>query len=77
VTLASELVEGRPDLPPLVFLHGGLASLALWRDFPSQVASACGSPTTLVYSRRGHGHSPPAELPRPSTCWARSPAPSS
>ena len=67
VSVESELVEGRPDLPPLVFLHGGLGSLALWRDFPTRVAAACGSPTALVYTRRGHGHSPPAELPRPVT----------
>ena len=41
--------------------------LALWRDFPQRVAAACGGPTTLVYSRRGYGHSPPAALPRPVT----------
>jgi pimeloyl-ACP methyl ester carboxylesterase len=67
VTLERELVAGRPDLPPLVFLHEGLGSLALWRDFPVRVAAACGGPTTLVYSRAGYGHSPPASLPRPVT----------
>jgi pimeloyl-ACP methyl ester carboxylesterase len=67
VSLERELVAGRPDLPPLVFLHEGLGSLARWRDFPHRVAAACGGPTTLVYSRRGYGHSPPAALPRPVT----------
>jgi pimeloyl-ACP methyl ester carboxylesterase len=67
VTLERELVAGRPDLPPLVFLHEGRGSLALWRDFPVRVAAACGGPTTLVYSRAGYGHSPPASLPRPVT----------
>jgi len=65
VRLERELVPDRPDLAPLVFLHEGLGSLALWRDFPRRVAVACGGPTTLVYSRRGYGHSPPASRPRP------------
>jgi pimeloyl-ACP methyl ester carboxylesterase len=67
VTGERELVPGRADLPPLVFLHEGLGSLALWRDFPRRVAAACGGPTTLVYSRPGYGHSPPAWLRRPVT----------
>jgi pimeloyl-ACP methyl ester carboxylesterase len=67
VRLDRELVPGRPDLPPLVFLHEGLGSLALWRDFPHRVAAACGGRTTLVYSRAGYGQSPPARLPRPVT----------
>ncbi len=50
--------------PTLVFLHEGLGSASLWRDFPRRLAdeSGCGA---LVYSRRGYGSSPPAELPRP------------
>jgi len=51
--------------PTLVFLHEGLGSIALWRDFPEAVRSACGEPAMLVYSRHGHGHSTPAALPRP------------
>jgi pimeloyl-ACP methyl ester carboxylesterase len=40
----------------LVFLHEGLGSLGLWRDFPAEVCrrSACRG---LVYSRWGHGRS--------------------
>jgi pimeloyl-ACP methyl ester carboxylesterase len=53
--------------PPLVFLHEGLGSIELWRDFPDAVRAGLGGPPTLVYSRRGHGHSDGAELPRPVT----------
>lgn len=44
--------------PTLVFLHGGLACLATWRDFPDQLTQATGC-SALVYSRRGHGASDP------------------
>ena len=40
----------------LVFLHEGLGSAALWRDFPAAVAAATGYPA-LVYSRYGYGGS--------------------
>jgi pimeloyl-ACP methyl ester carboxylesterase len=43
---------------PLVFLHEGLGSVALWRSFPGDVRRACGRPRTIVYSRHGYGHSP-------------------
>ena len=42
--------------PTLVFLHEGLGSVAMWRDFPSRVAQASGC-RTLVYSRYGYGQS--------------------
>ena len=42
--------------PPLVFLHEGLGSVALWRDFPDKVARRLGAPA-LVYSRFGYGRS--------------------
>ncbi|EWY38008.1 alpha/beta hydrolase [Skermanella stibiiresistens SB22] len=52
--------EGRPTL---VFLHEGLGSIGLWRDFPDKVAAAsrCGA---LVYSRHGYGRSERLERPR-------------
>lgn len=56
------LEEGRPG-PTLVFLHEGLGSVDLWKDFPQEVAQAAGSPA-LVYSRRGYGRSDPLEGPR-------------
>jgi pimeloyl-ACP methyl ester carboxylesterase len=42
--------------PTLVFLHEGLGSVALWRDFPQRVADAIGHPA-LMYSRAGYGRS--------------------
>jgi len=42
--------------PTLVFLHEGLGSVAMWRDFPACVAQATGC-RTLVYSRYGYGQS--------------------
>jgi pimeloyl-ACP methyl ester carboxylesterase len=53
-------VRGRPTL---VFLHEGLGSVAMWRDFPSRVAHACGC-DALVYSRHGYGRSEPLDAPR-------------
>ncbi|HYS10977.1 MAG TPA: alpha/beta hydrolase [Myxococcales bacterium] len=55
---------GEPLGPTLVFLHEGLGSLALWRDFPERVSKATGLPA-FVYSRAGHGSSDPAPMPRP------------
>jgi pimeloyl-ACP methyl ester carboxylesterase len=55
---------GRPGGPTLVFLHEGLGSVALWRDFPQRVADATGLPA-FVYSRAGYGQSEPTALPRP------------
>jgi pimeloyl-ACP methyl ester carboxylesterase len=49
--------------PPLVFLHEGLGSVAMWRDFPARVAAATGS-ETFVYSRRGYGRSAKIAAPR-------------
>ncbi len=42
----------RPGLPPLVLLHEGLGSVALWRDLPQQLARATGA-GGVVYRRRG------------------------
>lgn len=50
--------------PTLVFLHEGLGSVSMWRDFPDRLAldTGCGA---LIYSRAGYGTSDPAPLPRP------------
>jgi len=42
--------------PTLIFLHEGLGSVALWRDFPQRVADATARPA-LIYSRAGYGRS--------------------
>jgi pimeloyl-ACP methyl ester carboxylesterase len=41
---------------PLVFLHEGLGSIRMWRDFPARAARATGS-RALVYDRYGYGDS--------------------
>jgi pimeloyl-ACP methyl ester carboxylesterase len=50
------IAGARPEAPPLLFLHEGLGSVAMWRDFPARLAAATGSPA-LVYSRFGYGGS--------------------
>jgi pimeloyl-ACP methyl ester carboxylesterase len=42
----------------LVFLHEGLGSLAMWRDWPQKLCAATGR-AGLVFSRRGYGQSEP------------------
>ena len=47
--------------PLLIFLHEGLGSLAMWKDFPQQLCLAAGC-RGLVYSRPGYGRSTPRAL---------------
>jgi pimeloyl-ACP methyl ester carboxylesterase len=56
-------LAGAPSMSTLVFLHEGLGSMAMWRDFPQRVADATGHPA-LVYSRAGYGRSSPLIAPR-------------
>jgi pimeloyl-ACP methyl ester carboxylesterase len=44
--------------PLIVFLHEGLGSVALWRDFPDTLCAAAKC-RGLVYSRPGYGRSTP------------------
>ena len=54
-----------PDVAStVVMLHEGLGCVALWRDFPEQLAAATGL-GVFAYSRAGYGQSDPAPLPRP------------
>ena len=46
------------DQPLMVFLHEGLGSLAMWKDFPQTLCDALGC-RGLVYSRPGYGRSTP------------------
>ncbi len=56
----------RRAAPLLVFLHEGLGSVAMWRDFPQRLCDALGC-RGLVYSRPGYGRS----TPRPhDEAWA-------
>jgi pimeloyl-ACP methyl ester carboxylesterase len=52
--------DGRPTL---VFLHEGLGSIAMWRDFPVRAARAMQC-DAVVYSRYGYGNSDPLAEPR-------------
>jgi len=64
VTVASHRIEyeriavASVPRPTLVFLHEGLGSVAMWRDFPGRVAHAA-SCDAVVYSRYGYGRSDP------------------
>lgn len=56
----------RPRTPPatdaprplIVFLHEGLGSLSMWKDWPQRLCDAAGC-DGLVYSRPGYGRSTP------------------
>jgi pimeloyl-ACP methyl ester carboxylesterase len=52
----------RSDAPVIVFLHEGLGSLTMWREYPQALCAAAGA-RGLVYSRYGYGRS----TPRPAT----------
>lgn len=47
-----------PRAPLVVFLHEGLGSVSMWRDFPEPACRAAGV-RGLVYSRPGYGRSTP------------------
>lgn len=53
----------RPGAPAMVFLHEGLGSVSMWRDFPQRVADASGC-EAIVFSRHGYGKSTPIAEPR-------------
>lgn len=55
----------RTEAPLIVFLHEGLGSVAMWRDFPQQLCDAVGA-RGLVYSRPGYGRSTPRD---PEEAW--------
>lgn len=48
----------RTNAPLIVFLHEGLGSLSMWKDFPQCMCDALGC-RGLVYSRPGYGDSTP------------------
>ena len=50
----------RAHRPLVVFLHEGLGSVALWRDFPKRFCDAM-QMRGLVFSRKGYGQSTPRE----------------
>lgn len=52
------LNRDKENAPLIVFLHEGLGSLSMWRDFPQRLCQASGC-RGLVYSRPGYGSSTP------------------
>jgi pimeloyl-ACP methyl ester carboxylesterase len=46
------------NAPLMLFLHEGLGSVAMWRDFPEQLCQQGGF-TGLIFSRTGYGRSSP------------------
>jgi pimeloyl-ACP methyl ester carboxylesterase len=64
VRIEHRWVEGPASAPLLVFLHEGLGSVAMWKDFPDRLCAACGV-RGLVYSRPGYGRSTPRPPERP------------
>ena len=58
--------RAREDDEPLVFLHEGLGSVSMWRDFPRLLCDDLGR-RGLVYSRPGYGRS---TARAPAEAWA-------
>ena len=58
------IARGRSQAPLVVFLHEGLGSLSMWRDFPDALCAAAGA-RGLVYSRPGYGRSTPRPAGEP------------
>lgn len=52
-----------PARPTLVFLHGGLDCIPMWRGLPEALVAATGLPA-LIYERWGHGSSDRLTLPK-------------
>ncbi|MFC7408575.1 alpha/beta fold hydrolase [Hydrogenophaga atypica] len=65
VAIEHQWIEAGPSNGPLlVFLHEGLGSVSMWRDFPSRLCERLGW-QGLVYSRPGYGQSTPRPLDEP------------
>ena len=65
-------IPGPQDRAPLVFLHEGLGSVAMWQQrgqhWPSELCAATGRAGWL-YSRRGYGQSDPVADVRGPSRW--------
>ncbi len=61
-----DAARDRRRSPPLVFLHEGLGSVEMWKDFPDRLCTAAGL-RGLVWSRPGYGRSTPRA---PGERWA-------
>jgi len=55
--------DNKPDSPTLVFLHEGLGSVSMWKEFPEQLVELTGL-NAFIYSRQSYGKSSPLPSPR-------------
>ena len=60
-----ERIAGAANAAPIVVLHEGLGSVAMWRNFPAKLA-AVSSRTVVTYSRLGYGKSDALTGARPN-----------
>ncbi len=58
VSIEYRRIDGDAEAPVMVFLHEGLGSVALWKDFPDRLCERLGM-RGLIYSRPGYGRSTP------------------
>lgn len=72
IRLETAHIPGPSDRAPLVFLHEGLGSVAMWQQrgqhWPSDLCAATGRAGWL-YSRRGYGQSDPVTDVRGPSRW--------
>lgn len=72
IRLETAHIPGPTDRAPLLFLHEGLGSVAMWpqrgRDWPRELCAATGRAGWL-YSRRGYGQSDPVADVRGTPRW--------
>ena len=59
------IARDKTSAPLIAFLHEGLGSVAMWKDFPQRLCEASGC-RGLVYSRPGYGRSTPRAA---EECW--------
>ena len=65
VDIEYQLIDAdRTDRPLVCFLHEGLGSVAMWRDFPDALCEQA-NVRGLVYSRPGYGRSTPRNHDEP------------
>lgn len=64
VEIEVQWIAGAVDAPLTIFLHEGLGSVSMWRDYPRQLCAELGF-GGLLYSRPGYGRSTPRSSDEP------------
>lgn len=60
----TKIEVGAPENTPFIlFLHEGLGSIDMWKDFPQKLCQLIGL-NGIIYDRKGHGASDPINKPR-------------